>query len=268
MKILLISANEVRHKYLRKKISQFKNLEIGLCIVEKNSTRQFYDVISSGKYTDIEKKHFQDRFSSEKKYFGNFVNKTKEIKNLIEVDRNEINENLSLRKKIIDTKPDLAISYGCSIIKEPLLSIFKNRFINIHLGLSPYYRGSATNFWPFVLNELQFVGITYMNIDSGVDTGPILHQFRAKMKTTDTIHDVGNKLIMDMVDKLEKIIINHKKIKPINQNIKLTKRVFKKSDFNKNSLEKLTSNLKKGMIKNYLNKKDEIDKLYPLIQSI
>ena len=25
MKILLISANEVRHKYLRKKISQFKN---------------------------------------------------------------------------------------------------------------------------------------------------------------------------------------------------------------------------------------------------
>ena len=58
-------------------------------------------------------------------------------------------------------------------------------------------------------------------------------------------------------------IINHKKIKPINQNIKLTKRVFKKSDFNKNSLEKLTSNLKKGMIKNYLNKKDEIDKLYP-----
>jgi hypothetical protein len=107
-----------------------------------------------------------------------------------------------------------------------------------------------------------------MNIDSGVDTGPILHQFRAKMKTTDTIHDVGNKLIMDMVDKLEKIIINHKKIKPINQNIKLTKRVFKKSDFNKNSLEKLTSNLKKGMIKNYLNKKDEIDKLYPLIQSI
>ena len=100
-------------------------------------------------------------------------------KNLIEVNRNEINENLSLRKKIIDTKPDLVIAYGCSIIKEPLISIFKKKFLNIHLGLSPYYRGSATNFWPFVLNELQFVGITYMNIDSGVDTGPILHQFRA-----------------------------------------------------------------------------------------
>ena len=120
MKILLISADEVRHKYFRKKISQFNNIEIGFCIIEKNSTRQFYDVMSSGKYTDVAKKHFQDRFLSEKKYFDNFVNKTKEIKNLIEVDRNEINENLSLRKKIFDTKPDLVISYGCSIIREPL----------------------------------------------------------------------------------------------------------------------------------------------------
>jgi len=268
MKILLISADEVRHKYFRKKISQFNNIEIGFCIIEKNSTRQFYDVMSSDKYTDVAKKHFRDRLLSEKKYFDNFLNKTKEIKNLIEVDRNEINENLALRKKIIDTKPDIVISYGCSIIKEPLLSIFKNRFINIHLGLSPYYRGSGTNFWPFVLNEPQFAGVTYMNIDSGIDTGPILHQFRPKMEISDTIHDVGNKMIMEMVDKLEKIAINHKKIKPINQNLELTKRIFKKKDFNKDSLEKLKSNFKKGMIKNYLNQKDAIDKLYPIIQSI
>ena len=255
IKILIISANEIRHQYFRKKISQFKNIEIGLCVVEKNSTRQFYDVMSSNKFTNIEKKHFRDRFLSEKKYFGNFINKTKEIKNLIEVDRNEINENLSLRKKIVDTKPDLVISYGCSIIKEPLISIFEDKFINIHLGLSPYYKGSATNFWPFVLNELQFVGITYINIDSGVDTGPILHQIRAKMKTTDTIHDVGNKLIIDMVDNLEKIILNYKKIKPINQNIKLTKKTFKKKDFDKNSVQKLILNFNKGIIKEYLNKK-------------
>ena len=45
IKILIISANEIRHQYFRKKISQFKNIEIGLCVVEKNSTRQFYDVM-------------------------------------------------------------------------------------------------------------------------------------------------------------------------------------------------------------------------------
>ena len=51
IKILIISANEIRHKYFRKKISQFKNIKIGLCVVEKNSTRQFYNVMSSDKFT-------------------------------------------------------------------------------------------------------------------------------------------------------------------------------------------------------------------------
>ena len=37
--------------------------------------------------------------------------------------------------------------------------------INVHLGLSPYYKGSATNFWPFVNNELQFLGVTFMVTD-------------------------------------------------------------------------------------------------------
>jgi hypothetical protein len=48
--------------------------------------------------------------------------------------------------------PDLIISYGCSIIKRPLIEYFDKKFINIHLGLSPYYKEGGTNFWPFVNN--------------------------------------------------------------------------------------------------------------------
>ena len=74
--------------------------------------------------------------------------------------------------------------------------------VNIHLGLSPYYKGSATNFWPFVYNKLQFLGVTFMKIDDGVDTGEILHQFRPELKPKDTVHDVGNKLIIKMTEDL------------------------------------------------------------------
>ena len=77
-----------------------------------------------------------------------------------------------------------------------MLKKYKKKFLNIHLGLSPYYKGSATNFWPFVNNELQFVGVSFLGIDDGIDTGPIIHQIRPDFKIGDSIHDVGNKLII------------------------------------------------------------------------
>ena len=61
--------------------------------------------------------------------------------------------------------------------------------------MSPYYRGSGTNFWPFVNNELQFIGATFMHIDEGVDTGEIIHQIRANIFHDDNIHQIGNRLI-------------------------------------------------------------------------
>ena len=37
--------------------------------------------------------------------------------------------------------------YGTTIIKGDLIRIFEKRIINLHLGLSPYYRGAGTNFF-------------------------------------------------------------------------------------------------------------------------
>ena len=61
------------------------------------------------------------------------------------------------------------------------LKVFSNKILNIHLGLSPFYRGQATNYWAFVNNEIQFIGATFHKIDGGIDTGPIIHQIRPKV---------------------------------------------------------------------------------------
>ena len=266
IKLVIISANEIRHKFFRRKISKFKKINLRLCLAEKNNTRHFHQIYKSSESTKNEKKHFQNRAESEKKYFLTFIKKNKEVNNLLLIDRGEFNYNKKIWKKIYKIKPDLIISYGCSIIKKPLISKYKNKFINIHLGLSPYYKGSATNFWPFVYNKLQFLGVTFMKIDDGIDTGEILHQFRAELKPEDTVHDVGNKLIIKMTEELEKLILNFRKIKSFKQNKNLTQKVFKKRDFNENSLIKLNKNKKREIIKKYLSKKSKIDKNYPIIE--
>ena len=45
IKIIIFSADELRHKFIRKRISSIKNVEVKLCLAEKNSSRQYYKVL-------------------------------------------------------------------------------------------------------------------------------------------------------------------------------------------------------------------------------
>ena len=44
-------------------------------------------------------------------------------------------------------KSDIYVVFGGSFIKEPLVDLLiKNKTFNIHMGISPYYRGTDCNF--------------------------------------------------------------------------------------------------------------------------
>lgn len=90
---------------------------------------------------------------------------------------------------------DAVLVYGTSLIRPPLLDAFPDRMINMHLGLSPYYRGNATNFYPLVNNEPEYVGVTIHHIDAGIDSGDILHHGRAEATADDMPHTFGCKTI-------------------------------------------------------------------------
>ena len=76
----------------------------------------------------------------------------------------------------------------------------------MHLGLSPYYKGSATNFWPIVNSEFHFLGASFMFIDNGIDTGPLIHQFRPKLFKKDNIHTIGCRIIKKSIIEFNKIL--------------------------------------------------------------
>ena len=46
-----------------------------------------------------------------------------------------------------------------------LYPMILNKILNLHLGISPYYKGSGTNYFPLVNNEPQYVGATFMFLD-------------------------------------------------------------------------------------------------------
>ena len=149
------------------------------------------------------------------------------------------------------------------------MSIFpKERAFNLHLGISPYYRGSGTNFWPFVNEELEFVGSTILHIDEGIDTGDIVAHVRPDFERDDTVHSVGCKVIKNSVDVLIKLInkiSNDERINKIPQWETDINRYYKKDDFDINALKNYKENLNKGLIDEYLDNKSSREKKAKII---
>jgi len=70
---------------------------------------------------------------------------------------------------------DYFIVFGASFIKGALCDhLVSKKAINIHMGTSPYYRGSSCNFWAMYDGRPEYVGATVHLLTKGLDSGPML----------------------------------------------------------------------------------------------
>lgn len=70
---------------------------------------------------------------------------------------------------------DLVISFGYRhILPEEVLATARRPALNLHIAYLPYNRGAHPNFWAHVENTPS--GVTIHEIDTGIDTGPIVAQ--------------------------------------------------------------------------------------------
>jgi hypothetical protein len=74
---------------------------------------------------------------------------------------------------------DYTIVFGASYIRGDLCDrLIAQRAVNIHMGISPYYRGSSCNFWALHDGRPDLVGATIHMLSKGLDSGAILfHAF-------------------------------------------------------------------------------------------
>jgi hypothetical protein len=74
---------------------------------------------------------------------------------------------------------DVFVVFGASFIKGELCDhLVSRRAVNIHMGVSPFYRGSSTNFWAMYDRRPEYVGATVHLLTKGLDSGPMLfHAF-------------------------------------------------------------------------------------------
>lgn len=263
-KIVIFTSSETRHDAFRIFLSNTKGIQVLKSYSEEGKILNKKLIKEDYSKNSNQIEHLKLRQKCEEKFFLNEINAYKDKSNNVKCENGFISTQSCL-EVINKLNPDLIIVYGSSLIKGDILKRFNNKILNVHLGLSPYYRGSGTNYFPFVLNEPEYAGATFMFLDEGVDTGKIIHQIRPRIFPKDTFHLIGTRLIKDMFDVYTQIILNFSKIKKLDLNLPKGKRLlFKIKDFTPESLEKLNRNFKNGLIDNYLLNKNQRDNLVPI----
>lgn len=162
-------------------------------------------------------------------------------------------------------RPDVVLVFGTGILREPFLSAFAGRIINIHLGLSPYYRGAGTNFWPLVNRQPEYVGATIHYLDAGIDTGPILMHVRPPFERGDGPHDLGNKTIVAAAHALLRAASAH--VAGTAHAVPQWEggRLYQRKDFSAEAVRTLQRNFETKMIDEYLSARAARDATLRLI---
>jgi phosphoribosylglycinamide formyltransferase-1 len=257
MKILILRSNSFRHKYLSS-LLKLEGLEVAEIIetVEKPKDLAHHLIYE----------HFKARNQIEQDFFLDLINSDKKVTKQIHTTNINSKANLVFANRI---KPHILIAFGCGILGPDWLNQYQNQILGIHLGLSPYYRGSGSNFFPFVNNDLGAVGYTLMNIDQGIDTGGIIHQSYGVFIQGDGIHSVGTRLMRNMFHDIIKILQNEVQLTDsINLPADLSQKMYRRSDFTLKNLEIALNNIRSGSIDSFLNNLEDERNKFPLVRNL
>ena len=181
MKITLFTSNNYRHNYL---INLLSNICEELWVVQESGT--LFTGKNGGKYpgSEIIENYFNYVKEAENKIFKK-ENVNKNLKNIktLSIVSSELN-NLSLSYLNNFLKSDIYIVFGSSYIKGSLIDfLISQKAINIHAGVSPYYRGTDCNFWALYDDNPHLVGATIHMLSKGLDSGPMLYHAMSNIKT-------------------------------------------------------------------------------------
>ena len=236
MKITLFTTNKNRHNYL---INLLSKISDELFVVQECGT--IFSGIVPGHYPASEtmKEYFEQVNDAQSKLFGNsYVNSSSKNIKLLPILSGDLNK-CSLTFLSDFLKSDIYVVFGSSYIKRELVDyLVKQKAINIHMGVSPYYRGTDCNFWALYDNNPHLAGATIHMLSKGLDSGPMLYHAMSNIKTNPFEYTMSTvkAAFHSIAERIEDKSIFE--IKPIIQNKKNEIRYSKKIEFNDEVVKK------------------------------
>jgi folate-dependent phosphoribosylglycinamide formyltransferase PurN len=98
-------------------------------------------------------------------------------------------------------EPDLVLARCKTILRPEIFTIPVAGTVVVHPGICPEYRNAHGCFWALSRRDLDRVGATLLQIDEGVDTGPVLAYYHADFdEVADTHVAIQHKVVFENLD--------------------------------------------------------------------
>ncbi|MCD6219832.1 hypothetical protein J7K43_05555 [Candidatus Calescamantes bacterium] len=166
-------------------------------------------------------------------------------------------------EKVIGWEPDILAIFGTRIVKEELRNIPSLCSINVHTGLSPYYRGGESAFWCLYNKEPEYIGVTVHYLDAGIDSGDIIYTARPILEIDDNLATIECKLASLGAILLKEAIIAIEKgtVKKIPRWIE--GKLYYNRMFTLRKRIEVERNLRRGLLSKYMKTKKPPPKTFP-----
>lgn len=183
MRILAITGNHPRHLHLVQ-ILRHSGFDVLSVVME----REHFSGRARLNGNKLEMKHFEIRESVEYELFGRLS--PKDYRD-ISVSVDDINKSdIKLDATELGAF-DLCLVFGTTLLPPTLVNLLPPLTFNLHLGISPRYRGAATLFWPFYMLEPNWSGFTIHKLASEPDSGDVALRSVPALKKGMRMHDVA-----------------------------------------------------------------------------
>ncbi len=91
-------------------------------------------------------------------------------------------ETMALLRRL---SPKVVVVNGTRILSRRLLESVDAVFLNMHVGITPKYRGVHGGYWALASRDAANAGVTVHLVNAGIDTGGILYQARIEPTARD-----------------------------------------------------------------------------------
>lgn len=190
MKITVFTSNQPRHVSLAAALSQIAD---EVWAVQECNTVFPGEIKDNYGNSEIMAAYFSRMRQAEKNVFGEIAFSGKNVSTL-SLKYGDLSK---LDRAVLEPalQADAFIVFGASYIRGWLADyLIHRRAINIHMGVSPYYRGAACNFWAAHDGHPELVGATIHLLDKGLDSGAILYHALPRPEKMDAF-ELGMKAV-------------------------------------------------------------------------
>ena len=243
-KITLFTSNNVRHNYL---INFLSKLSKNLYVIQESKTI-FPGLNSECINSKLINNYFKKVNWAQKKIFNDYSLGINNKIKLLPLKMGDL-KHLKISQYSEFFKSDIYIVFGSSLIKGEMLKFLKRKkAINIHMGISPYYRGADCNFWAQNDRNTNLVGATIHYLSDGIDNGRIISHATSEFHPNPFIHSMST---VKSAFLCLRQIIKKKKKKSFSQDLKKTIKLSKKKDFDHLCIQKFFKKNYKKQKKNF-----------------